>query len=87
MPLDTLVNLKIKVARYSGRDYGATQAIAAASYHLEFDGLIVPSARFACWNLVLFTDHIATNPDSRIEAFDSEAVDWVSWRAGQNIKE
>jgi RES domain len=34
----------------------ATQAIAAAAYFPEFDSLIVPSARFPCANLVIFTE-------------------------------
>jgi RES domain len=51
----------IEAARYRSFDYAATQALAAAAHFLEFDGLIVPNARFDCANLVLFTE-IATAP-------------------------
>ena len=34
------------------------QAIAAAAHFLEFDGLIVPSARAPVLNLVLFLDQV-----------------------------
>ena len=40
-------------------DYDATQALAAAAHFLEFDGLLVPSARHPSTNLVLFMDRDA----------------------------
>ena len=51
-----LGNLGVDIARYETFEYGATQAIAAAAHFLEFDGMLVPSARFACSNLALFTE-------------------------------
>jgi RES domain len=73
--LESLSHLGVEIARYHTFEYQATQAIVAAAYFLEFDSLIVPSARFRCANLVLFTER-ATGLVLR----SSEEVDWESWR-------
>src|SRR5258707_12865398 len=57
--MSELENLGVDISRYETFEYGATQAIAAAAHFLEFDGLLVPSPRFAGSNLVLFTDRIS----------------------------
>lgn len=62
-------------ARYRLFDYAATQAIAAAANFLGFDGLIVPNARFACSNLVIFTERA---PDLALN--ETASVDWEAWR-------
>jgi len=73
-----LTPLGVEVARYHGFDYAATQAIAAAAHFLEFDGLLVPSARAVCRNLVLFLDRAMDG--NRLEVLASEPVDWAAWR-------
>jgi len=73
--LKSLEPLGVEIARYHTFEYQATQAIAAAAYFLEFDGLIVPSARFDCPNLVIFTER-ATGLVLR----DWQPVDWNGWR-------
>jgi RES domain-containing protein len=75
----TLAALGVDVARYEDRQYARTQEIADAAYFLDFDGLIAPSARWSCLNLMLFTDRIAP---SEIEIAESEEtpVDWAAWR-------
>jgi RES domain-containing protein len=73
-----LEKLGVDITRYETFDYGATQAIAAAAHFLEFDGLLVPSARFACSNLVLFSDRVL-GPDY-LQLVSSEDVDWADWR-------
>jgi RES domain-containing protein len=73
-----LEKLGVDIARYESFDYRATQAIAAASHFLEFDGLLVPSARFACSNLVLFSDRVLVG--GRLQLVSSEDVDWADWR-------
>jgi hypothetical protein len=73
-----LANLGVDIARYETFEYGATQAIAAAAHFLEFDGLLVPSARFACSNLVLFTDRVSQ--PGQLQLVSSEDVDWSDWR-------
>jgi hypothetical protein len=73
----SLVPFGIDPARYRLFDYAATQALAAAAQFLEFDGLIVPNARFDCANLVLFTERA---PD--LTLVETRAIDWVAWRRG-----
>jgi hypothetical protein len=73
-----LAPLGVDVARFESFDYHATQAIAAAAHFLEFDGLLVPSARAPCANLVIFLDKVL--PAGKLEVTKSEAVDWVTWR-------
>ena len=48
-----------------------------AAYFLGFDGLLVPSARWDCQNLVVFTDQLAPE-DMAVE--ESAVVDWPAWR-------
>jgi hypothetical protein len=75
----TLSRMGVDTARYSERDYGRTQDIADAAYFLGFDGLVAPSARWPCLNLVLFTDRI---PPSQVEVVEKpeEPVRWEEWR-------
>ena len=62
-------------ARYRSFDYSATQVIAAAANFLGFDGLIVPNARFACSNLVIFTERALG-----LTLIDTKRVNWGRWR-------
>jgi RES domain-containing protein len=74
-----LAPLGVDAARYPGFDYQATQAIAAAAHFLEYDGLLVPSARAPCTNLVVFMDRLASG--TGLEVAVSEPVDWQAWRS------
>jgi RES domain-containing protein len=67
----------IDVARYDSFEYRATQALAAAAHFLEFDGLLVPSARHPSSNLVIFMDRDAAGS---LEVKRTERVDWAAWR-------
>jgi hypothetical protein len=69
--------LGVDIKRYENFDYGVTQAIAAAAHFLEFDGLLVPSARTACSNLVIFLDRIDSGS---LELLSTQPVDWTAWR-------
>jgi hypothetical protein len=77
--LPTLSRLGVDTARYAERDYRRTQEIADAAYFLDFDGLIAPSARWTCLNLVLFTERI---PPGQIEVVNSpiDPIAWDTWR-------
>lgn len=79
--LPTLARLGVDTDRYADRDYSRTQPIAEAAFFLGFDGLIAPSARFRCLNLVLFTKRIASQ---QIEVLGTESgpIDWSLWRKG-----
>ena len=80
--LDGLAPLGVGVRRYAGFDYAATQAVAAAAYILEFDGLIVPSARGPALNLVIFTEK--PGPGAVLEMAASEPVDGSAWPSGRH---
>jgi hypothetical protein len=71
----SLAPLGVDAARYRSFDYSATQAIAAAANFLGFDGLIVPNARFACSNLVIFIERAP-----ELTLIDTKRVDWDDWR-------
>lgn len=73
----SLTPLGVDAARYESFDYGATQAIAAAARFLEFDGLLVPSARHRSSNLVIFMDRPAA---ASLAVRYTEGVDWTAWR-------
>ena len=75
--VSSLSPLGVDAARYASFDYAATQAIAAAAFFLDFDGLIVPSARSTELNLVIFTEKLGTA--LAVEA--SAPIDWAAWRA------
>ena len=75
--LSAVEALGVGADRYGELDYGRTQAIGDAAYFLGFDGLLVPSARWDCQNLVVFTDQLAPE-DMAIE--ESAVVDWPAWR-------
>jgi RES domain len=65
-----LEKLDIDVAQYHTINYRRTQEIGAAVNFLGCDGLIVPSARWSCDNLVLFTENHPLT--SRLELLWSE---------------
>ncbi|HJQ15552.1 MAG TPA: RES family NAD+ phosphorylase [Allosphingosinicella sp.] len=73
----TLSSLEVDVSRFSELGYARTQEIGAAVAFLECDGLIVPSARWDCDNLVLYGDRLPLDCD--LEVVESESVDWLSW--------
>ncbi|WP_370691195.1 RES domain-containing protein [Bradyrhizobium sp.] len=58
--------------------YSRTQEIADATVFLGFTGLVVPSARWDCTNLVVFTER--TNPGQLTIIGSPKPVDWTSWR-------
>lgn len=75
--MDQLRRLGVDDSRYRELLYDRTQEIGAAAEFLGFDGLIVPSARWDCRNIVLFLDTI--NLDD-IRSVSHQPVDWKSWR-------
>ncbi len=78
--IGSLSELGVDARRYASFDYAVTQAIAAAAFFLDFDGLIVPSARSQqALNLVVFTEKLDVSEGLNVEA--SEPVDWSAWRS------
>ena len=72
-----LARLGVASTRYGERDYGRTQEIGAALSFLGLDGLIAPSARWTCDNLVIFSDNHGLT--ERLESIDEEHVEWRAW--------
>ena len=75
--LAQLKKLGVDISKFETFEYSMTQSIASAAHFLQFDALIVPSARHTALNVVLFLDIIQTQP----ELINSEDVDWNTWRA------
>lgn len=68
---------------YQGINPARTQAIRAAAEFLGFDGLIAPSARWPCDNLVLFVDRMAAN--AALDLVTTESIDWVAWGSANGL--
>ena len=75
--MDQLRRLGVEDSRYRELLYTRTQEISAAAAFLGFDGLIAPSARWDCQNIVLFLDSIDLE---EIRTISTEPVDWTLWR-------
>ncbi len=60
------------------REYPRTQDIAEAAQFMDFDGLIIPNARWNCSNVVAFCDLVA--PGFLEVVKDHGLIDWASWR-------
>jgi RES domain-containing protein len=82
--LPALAALGLDTARYGqlsydrvSDEYPRTQDIAEAAHFLEFDGLIVPSARWACMNVVLFCDRVP--PEAMEAVTDHGLIEWPAW--------
>lgn len=72
-----LQELSVDLDRYHETNYERCQQIGAAVSFMECDGLIVPSARWDCDNLVLFIDNHSLS--SELQVLESEQVDWLGW--------
>lgn len=77
--LGEIDRLGIKVGGYSSyRDYREYQELGEAAYFLEFDGLLVPSARYNSLNAVLFCDRIDIEKQDVVE--NHGVIDWTEYR-------
>jgi len=83
--MDALSSLGIDTSRYGqlmyrerGGEYPRCQDIAEVAHFLEFDGLIVPSARWDGENIILFCDRLEQG--SVQAAGDPGLVDWILWQ-------
>jgi RES domain-containing protein len=71
--------LGISSERFGDLEYERSRAIGDAAYFLGFDGMNVPSARWNCSNLIIFTDQLSPE-DMTVKSFS--VVDWSTWREG-----
>ncbi|MGH8147618.1 MAG: RES family NAD+ phosphorylase [Rhodanobacteraceae bacterium] len=72
-----LKTLSVDLDHFGDLNYTFTQQIGAAVAFLGNDGLIVPSARWDCENLILFDD--GTLKTKLTPVGDPEQVDWQTW--------
>ena len=73
-----LVTLGVDWGHYKELGYTRTQEIGAAVSHLECNGLIAPSARWECENVMLFfPNHVRAEDLATV--VHSELVDWREW--------
>jgi RES domain-containing protein len=75
--MEQLKRLGVDDSRYRELLYTRTQEIGAAAAFLGFDGLIVPSARWNCRNIILFLDAINLE---EVRSISVQPVDWTAWR-------
>jgi RES domain-containing protein len=78
-----LVALGVDMQGYGRRDYGRTQQIGAALAFLGVDGLIAPSPRWKCDNLIVFEENHAMT--ERLEVGRHEEVEWRAWAETHGI--
>ena len=60
------------------------QSIGEAAFMLDFQGLLVPSARWDCANLVVFLDHRSIDIDKHLLFKDATDVNWPAWRSAHS---
>jgi hypothetical protein len=75
--MEQLRRLGVEDSRYRELLYTRTQEIGAAAAFLGFDGLIAPSARWNCKNIVLFLEAINLED---VRTVSVQPVDWKAWR-------
>ncbi len=73
----SLEALGVDMKSYAVPNLPSTQAIGAAVEFLGYDGLIAPSARWPCDNLILCPETASFG--GTIAAFLSEYVEWLGW--------
>jgi hypothetical protein len=74
----SLTALGVGEEKFRRGDYSRTREIGAAARFLDIEGLIVPSARWKCANLVLFIDRL-TDPEP-LRAVSTRDLNWPAWR-------
>lgn len=81
--LSQLEPLGVETKRYGQVLYERTQEIGDAAAFLGFDGVIAPSARWECLNLVIFSDRV--KPED-LELRGSSVIDFAAWRRERQPK-
>ena len=72
-----LADLGVEWYRYGEINYQRTQLIGAAAARLKLDGLIAPSARWDCDNVMLFMPDMTATVAVTLQS--STEVDWRAW--------
>ncbi|WP_269584425.1 RES family NAD+ phosphorylase [Roseibium sp. Sym1] len=69
--------LGIDASSYNKRNYEKTQLVGAVINFLELDGLIAPSARWNCANLMIFGDNYPL--DAKLRIVSTEEISFEAW--------
>ncbi len=75
--IEAIEALGVSRETYSSLSYERSQEIGDAAAFLGFDGILAPSARWQCQNLIVFTDRFQP---ADLAVMESEPVDWEHWR-------
>ena len=78
-----LGSLGVSADLYAAINYQRTQEIGAAVAFLECDGLLAPSARWSCENLILFNDTL--HAEDALAVIATEEIDWLSWARSHGL--
>lgn len=82
LPLDQEIFERLKIENpLSSKNLAPNQAVGEAAYMLGFKGLIVPSARYDCKNLVIFTDQLDASLTLEVE--ETKPINWPAWKERQ----
>ncbi len=76
-----LESVGVDAAAFHKGENVRTREVGAAARFLDKDGLIVPSARWPCANLVLFLDRLADL--ETLTVLEQRDVNWPAWRESQ----
>ena len=78
LSMDQLTVLGIDKPLASRIETEKSRNIGEAAHMMDYQGLIVPSARWDCNNLMIFMDRIDLN--THIELIDDSEVNWPAWK-------
>ena len=80
LDVDQLTELGMEdpLASRSRGDIG--RSIGEAACMLDYHGLVVPSARWDCENLVIFLDHRSFDLNKNISFVEASGVNWSAWK-------
>lgn len=86
---DMLSDIGVDMAKFGqmtyvnkDHEYVRTQEVGEVANFLGFNGILVPNARWACNNVVLFCDSL--EPDQLDELNDHGIIDWKAWEKETN---
>lgn len=77
---DRLMALGMQEPRASRPRDNPGPQIGEAAFMLDYQGLIVPSARWDCFNLMVFLDQRSFEIDKHLSFNEATDVNWPAWR-------
>ncbi len=81
---ELVISKSINEHKSSAVDYALTQNIGAALAFLGLDGLIAPSARWPCDNLMIYQTNYRFLTE-RLEVIEEEQMDWGAWARANDL--